>query len=111
MTIRTMHGAIEGALASPRFKAAISATTNAASTAVSANTVYMLQATANVYVHAGTSTTTITKADGTTATLTAALGYLLEPNEKYILTTRGDETSIAAITGSSTSTVNVFTME
>lgn len=110
-TTRSLHAAIEAVNGSPRYKATISATTSAASANVSAGTMYLLQTDAAVYVHGGTSGTTVTKADGTTAVLTTGVGYLLEANEKYFLTTRMDETSIVAITGSGSASVKIFAME
>lgn len=108
---RSTGNAIESVNGSPRYVGAISATTNVDSMAVSRGTMYMLQPTSDVYVCGATADDTITKSDGTTATLTTALGYFIEANEKYFLLTRMDETFIAAITGSGTSTLKIFIME
>jgi hypothetical protein len=107
-----MAATIEAVNGSPRYKGTISATSTVATLAVTAGRMYLLQSDAAVYVHGATSAGgAITKADNTSTTLTAALGVKLAADEKAVVTLRGEEGYVAAITSTGSASVKVFELE
>jgi hypothetical protein len=108
----SLNAILEKATGSPRYVGTISVTTVVATQAVASEGVYMLcPDTDDICIAASTASAgTVTKSDGSTATLTAAIGVPIDNNEKFFLTTRSGETYIAAILASGSGNLKIFQM-